>query len=369
LKGAVAAHQQWFDKTLIPNARGEFRIGARLYDEKLAFALDSPMSRAEIRRDADAAVKRIRSEMYALAQGVLARKAGAPATPANPTDEQQQAAIEAALAVAYAERPTRDRFVQACRDAVVDTTAFVQKKDLITLPDAPVKVIETPEFNRGVSGAYCDSPGPLDKQLETYVCVDPIPTEWSDEQAASYLREYNGRSIHELIIHEAMPGHYTQIWHSNKYPSVLRAVLGSGSFTEGWACYGEDVMADEGYLDGDPLYRLVHLKLDLRSTVNAIIDQAIHVDGMSHDDILHMLTVTAFQQKSEADGKWIRAQVSSCQLPTYFVGLTEHHAVRAEAERRWGAKFNLKTYHDAVLSFGSPPMRYARALLFDEAIA
>ena len=71
-----------------------------------------------------------------------------------------------------------------------------------------------------------------------------------------------------------MPGHYTQIWHSNKYPSVLRAVLGSGPFIEGWACYAEDVMADAGYLDGDHLYKIVHLKLDLRSTVNAIIDQA-----------------------------------------------------------------------------------------------
>src|SRR5262249_34919825 len=282
--------------------------------------------------------------MYGLATEVLSKQPGSPSTPAQPTPEQEQKAIEAALAIAYAERPARDQFVQACRDAVTGTTAFVRSKGFITLPDAPVKVIETPEFKRGVSGAYCDSPGPLDKRLETYVCVDPIPTDWSDEQAASYLREYNGRNIHELVIHEAMPGHYTQIWHSNKYPSVLRAVLGSGPFIEGWACYAEDVMADAGYLDGDPLYKLVHLKLDLRSTVNAIIDQAIHVDGASRDEIMTMLTVTAFQEKSEAEGKWIRAQVTSGQLPTYFVGLTEHHGLRAEAERRWGGKFDARAY-------------------------
>ncbi len=368
LKAAVVEHQTWLDKTLVPNAKGDFRIGAKLYDQKLAFALNSPMSRAEIRGNADAAVKRIRSEMYALATVVLAKQSAPPPMPASPNDAEQQAVIEAALALAYAERPARDQFVQACRDAISGTTAFVHQKDFITLPDAPVKVIETPEFNRGVSGAYCDSPGPLDKGLDTYVCVDPIPTEWSDEQAASYLREYNGRNIHELIIHEAMPGHYTQIWHSNKYPSIVRAVLGSGSFIEGWACYAEDVMADEGYLNGDPLSKMVHLKLDLRSTVNAIIDQAIHVDGMSHDDVLHMLTVTAFQQKSEAEGKWIRAQVTSAQLPTYFVGLTEHHNLRSDTEKRWGDKFNVKTYHDTVLSFGSPPAKYVRALMFDEPI-
>jgi uncharacterized protein (DUF885 family) len=149
---------------------------------------------------------------------------------------------------------------------------------------------------------------------------------------------------------------------------VLRAVLGSGSFIEGWACYGEDVMAEMNYLDGDPLYKIVHLKLDLRSTVNAILDQAIHVDGISHDDVIKLLTVTAFQEKSEAEGKWIRAQVTSAQLPTYFVGLSEHHAMRAESEKRLGAKFDLKTYHDTALSFGSPPARFVRQLMFEEPI-
>jgi uncharacterized protein (DUF885 family) len=368
LKAAAKVHQDWLDKTLVPSAKGNFRIGAKLYDEKLAFALLSPMTRQEIRSNAEAAVKRIRSEMYGFAVTALAKQPNAPATPAKPTDEQQQTVIEAALKLAYAEKPTRDQFVQACRDAVIGTTAFVREKDLITLPDAPVNVIETPEFNRGVSGAYCDSPGPLDQKLGTYVCVDPIPTNWTQEQADSYLREYNGRNIHELIIHEAMPGHYTQIWHSNQYPSVLRAVLGSGSFIEGWACYAEDVMADANYLNGDPLYKLVHLKLDLRSTVNAILDQAIQVDGMSRDEALHLMTVTAFQEKSEAEGKWIRAQVTSAQLPTYFVGLTEHHALRTDAEKRQGSAFNLKAYHDKVLSFGSPPARYVRALMFDEPI-
>jgi uncharacterized protein (DUF885 family) len=149
---------------------------------------------------------------------------------------------------------------------------------------------------------------------------------------------------------------------------VLRAVLGSGSYIEGWACYAEDMMAEQGYLDRDPLYLLVHLKLDLRSILNAILDQGIHVDGMTRDEAMHLMTVKAFQQESEASGKWIRAQLSSCQLPTYFVGLTEHHNLRDEAEKRWGKDFALKRYHDTVVSFGSPPVRYVRALMFDEPI-
>jgi uncharacterized protein (DUF885 family) len=368
LKAALAIHQDWLDKVLVPNAKGDFRIGAKLYDEKLAFALNSPMTRADIREHAQAAFDATRARMYAIAKGVLSGRKNTPPAPDAPTDEQQQAVINAALEIAYADRPARDQFVAACERAVGTTTAFVHHKDLITLPDAPVKVIVTPKFKQGVAGAYCDPPGPLDKGQDTFVAVDPIPDDWTQPQADSYLREYNSRNIHELIVHEAMPGHYVQLWHANQYPSTLRAVLGSGSFIEGWACYAEDLMAEQGYLDRDPLYLLVHLKLDLRSILNAILDQAIHVDGMSRDDAMQLMTVKAFQQESEAAGKWIRAQLSSCQLPTYFVGLTEHRQLRDETQQRWGKDFALKRYHDTVVSFGSPPVRYVRALMFDEPI-
>ena len=368
LRIAVAEHQDWIDKVLVPNAKGDFRIGQKLYDEKLAFALQSPMTRKEIRERAETAFAATRAQMYDIAKSALAGKAGAPPAPDKPTDDQQQAVIAAALELAYAQYPARDQFVAACEKAVDATTAFVREMDLVTLPDTPVKVILTPEFKRGVAGAYCDSPGPLDKGQDTFFMVEPLPDSWTDAQAVSYLREYNSRGIQELTIHEAMPGHYVQLWHANGYPSVLRAVLGSGSFIEGWACYAEDLMAETGYLDRDPLYLLAHLKLDLRSILNAILDQAIHVDGMSRDDAMHLMTVKAFQQESEAAGKWTRAQLSTCQLPTYFVGLSEHHAMREAVSQRWGAAFNLKRYHDMALSFGSPPVRFVRALILDEPI-
>ncbi len=368
LRKAVDEHQAWLDKTLVPNAKGDFRIGQALYDEKLAFALDSPLSRAEIRSRAEAELTRVRAQMYDIARGVLADKPGAPEAPEAPTPEQQQAAIQAALELAYADRPTRDKVVDTAKATLAAATDFVRAKDLITLPDAPVQVILMPEFQRGVAVAYCDSPGPLDKSLDTFYAVSPIPDDWKDEQVTSYLREYNTRSIDELSIHEAMPGHYVQIWHSNKYPSVLRAVLSSGSFVEGWAVYAEKVMADAGYRDKDPLYHLIQLKWYLRTISNAILDQAIHVDGMSREDAMKLMTQTTFQEEREAAGKWVRAQLSSAQLPTYFVGVQEHLDLRKAVEAKEGAAFNLKAYHDKVLSFGSPSARYVRALMLDQPI-
>jgi uncharacterized protein (DUF885 family) len=368
LRRAVDENQRWIDRTLVPNAKGDFRIGQALYDQKLAFALDSTLGRAEIRRRAEAELARVRAEMYSVARGVLAGRAGAPATPDQPDHGQQQAAIQAALELAYAERPARDKVVETAKATLASATEFVRSKDLITLPDAPVQVILMPEFQRGVSVAYCDSPGALDKGLETFYAVSPVPADWTDAQTTSYLREYNTRSIDELSIHEAMPGHYVQIWHSNKYPSVLRAVLSSGSFVEGWAVYAEKLMADAGYRNGDPLYRLIQLKWYLRTISNAILDQAIHVDGMSREDAMTLMTQESFQEEREAAGKWVRAQLSSAQLPTYFVGVQEQLDIRRAVERKEGKTFDLKRYHDKVLSFGSPSAKYVRALMLDEPI-
>jgi len=368
LRKAVDENQAWIETQLVPNAKGDFRVGAALYDAKLAFALNSTLSRQDIRTRAQAQLASTRSEMYAIARTVLAGKPKAPALPERPNDNQQQAAIQAALELAYAERPARDKVVSTAEDALAKATGFVRGKNFVSMPDAPVKIIPMPVFQRGVALAYCDSPGPLDKGLDTFYAVSPIPDDWTPKQVDSFLREYNTRSIAELTVHEAMPGHYLQLWHSNKYPSVLRAVLSSGSFVEGWAVYGEKLMVEQGFLDNDPLYRLVHLKWDLRVIANAILDQAMHVDGMTREEAMQLMTVQTFQEEREAAAKWVRAQLTSAQLPTYFVGWQEHLDLRREAEKRGGDAFDLKRYHDTVLSFGSPPVRYVRELMFDETI-
>jgi len=367
-RSAVQEHQRWLEGTLVPVAKGEFRIGRELYDQKLAFALMSPLSRQEIRTRAEAEVKRVRGEMYAVARTVLTGREGAPPLPDSPTTDQQQAAITAALELAYAERPARDGVVELARATLAETTEFVRKRDFVTVPDEPLEIILMPEFQRGVAVAYCDSPGPLDKGQRTFYAVSPIPDEWTQPQVDSFLREYNSRSIANLTIHEAMPGHYLQIAHSNRYPSVLRAMLGSGPFVEGWAVYTERVMQEQGFRGDDPLMRLVQLKWYLRAVTNAIIDSAIHVDGMTRDEAMRLMTVTGFQEEREAAGKWVRAQLTSAQLSTYFVGYLEHADLRAAAEQRWGGEFALKRFHDQVLSYGSPPVRFVRALMFDEPV-
>jgi uncharacterized protein (DUF885 family) len=367
-RSAVEAHQRWLEGELLPRAAGDFRLGAELYDRKLAFALHSPLTRQEIRLRAEEELRRVRDEMYRIAREVYRREYPYTKAPRRASQAYQQAIIRACLETACRETPDLDGLVETARQCLARATAFVREAGLVTLPPDPVEVIVMPEFRRGVSLAYCDSPGPLDVGQKTFYAIAPPPADWTDQQVRSFLREYNLRSLTNLTVHEAMPGHFLQLAHSNRYGSKLRAMLSSGVFIEGWAIYGEHVMIERGFLDGDPLMRLIVLKWLLRAIANAILDQAIHVDGMGEEEAMELMREQTFQEEREAAGKWVRAQLTSAQLSTYFVGYLEHVALRREVEAAWGAGFDLRRYHDTLLSFGSPPTRYVRALMLDEPI-
>ena len=365
---AVEKHQKWLEDKLLPNARGDFRLGPKLYDQKLAFTLKTPFTRVQIRRRAEQELVRVRDQMYHISQNVYKQKYPYTEFPVEPSTAYKQAIIRACLELAYLDTPKADEIVDTAKRSLELATAFVRKKDLLTLPPDPVEIIIMPEFKRGVSLAYCDSPGPLDVGLKTFYAVAPLPEDWTDEQVESFLREYNVRSIHDLTMHEAMPGHFLQLAHSNRYPGKLRSVLSSGVFIEGWAIYSERMMIDAGFLDCDPLMRLINLKWYLRGIGNAIIDQAIHTEGMTREQAMKLMMEDTFQEEREAAGKWVRAQLTSAQLSTYFVGTIEHFDLRRDIAHAWGPKFDLKTYHDRILSYGSPPVQYVRALVLNEEI-
>jgi uncharacterized protein (DUF885 family) len=364
-RSAVEVLRRWLEKEVLPRAAGNFRIGRRLYDRRLAFALQGLLARKEIRERAESELRRVRQEMYEIAARVYKGEHPRASLPKRPSETRKRAIIRACLETAYRQAPDRRRIVAIARQSLARLTAFVRDADLVTVPPDPVEVIVMPEFRRGTSLAYCDSPGPLDAGQRTFYAIAPPPRDWTEPQVRSFLREYNLRSLHNLTVHEAMPGHFLQLAHANRYPSKLRAILASGVFIEGWAVYAERMMVDHGFLGGDPLMRLIVLKWYLRGIANAIIDQAVHAEEMTEDAAMRLMMDGTFQEEREAAGKWVRAQLTSAQLSTYFVGYLEHASLRREVEAAWGTGFDLKKYHDGVLSFGSPPTQYVRALMLD----
>lgn len=366
LVAALDVHQTWLDDVLVPVAQGEFRLGAEKYAQKMKFALQTDMSVAELKARAQQAYTETRAHMLKVASAI----GDCGNIEARDQIARQQGVIQCGLEASYENRATRDGLEDAARATLAQATAYTYEKGFIRPMDGPVQIITMPEFWQGNAVAYLDAPPPLQRDLPAYYAVSPIPEGWSDEQAESFLKEYNISMLHLLSIHEGVPGHALQLDHANKNDSLLRAVLGSGPFVEGWAVYSEKLMADHGYLGGmDTLegryFLLNGLKFRLRAIINTLLDIGIHTEGMTRDQAMMLMMDGGFQQEREAAGKWTRANLGSIQLLSYFTGYSEHVALREEAEKRWGAQFDEREYHDRLLSYGSPPAKYARALLFD----
>jgi uncharacterized protein (DUF885 family) len=357
---ALNDYKTWLKNDLLPRSTGDFRIGADKFRKKLRFALASDMSMENLMKAARADLEQTQKAIYETALP-LYKKQFPNADEATLADRKK---VTATVLDKLAEQhPNDDTIVGYSKTVLKEATDFVRAKKLVTVPTTPVDIIVMPEFKRGQAIAYCDSPGPLEKNGKTFFAVAPTPNDWNQQRKDSFFREYNNFMIRDLTVHEAMPGHYLQLAHSNEFkaPTLVRAIFQSGTFIEGWAVYAEQFMAEAGY--GGPEVKMQQLKMRLRVICNAIIDQSIHAGNMSEQEALDVMMKEGFQQEGEAVAKWKRARLSSSQLSTYFVGVTEHLALREQAKARDGAKFDLKKYNDTVISFGSPPVKYVREMM------
>jgi uncharacterized protein (DUF885 family) len=241
---------------------------------------------------------------------------------------------------------------------------FIRERDILQLPEPDLcQIIEMPEFRRGNSIAYLDNAPPLDPKASSFYAVSPPPADWGADKVKSFLEEYNEHMLQILTIHEAYPGHYVQLEYANRNPSLIRRVLSSGVYVEGWAVYTEQMMLAQGYGDRDLRLRLNQLKFYLRAVVNAILDHKMHCANMTDDEAMKLMVEGAFQSEGEARLKVIRAKQSSTQLSTYFVGRMAHYRLRQAVQREKGAQFNLGRFHEAVLNEGSIPVKYLPELV------
>jgi uncharacterized protein (DUF885 family) len=356
-RAALVAHQGWLADRADTASRNP-RLGAPLFAAKLTLALDTAVEPEWLLTRAEADLDRLGDE--------IAAAAGRLAGEARPTTET----VRRVLDEVAREVPTDETILPLCRDALAETTAFVRAHDLVTVYDDPVAVVEMPEIDRGVAGAYCRENGPLEQALlPTEFAVSPTPADWTAEQVASFYREYNVHMLHNLTVHEAMPGHALQLMHANRATgsTPVRAVWASGAFIEGWAVYSEELMAERGYRRdvsdrAAAAVRMQQLKMQLRTTLNTILDIRYHCDDLDEAAAFDLMSRRGFQEEGEILGKWRRVQLTSTQLCTYYVGYRELRDIAAEL-RTSRPKWRDRQIHDAMLAHGSPPARHLRTLL------
>ena len=350
-----------------------WRLGAEWYAPKFRYVMETSITPDQLLGDAEAELKRVRAEMLQLALPLYQQMYPGQDDYANlPTEERENRVISAVLNKISDEHPQPGQLMEVIKGDVVAIRQFIIDKKIVTLSNREnLKVIPTPEFERGIySVAGFHGPPPLEPNAEAQYWVTPIDPKMPAAKVESKLREYNNYALQWLTIHEALPGHYVQFEHADDVQPptrrVLRNLFGNGPYVEGWAEYGADVMTQAGFDDFSPKFKLVRMKIWLRAVANSILDIRMQTMNMTDQEALDLMTKYCFQTEAEAEGKLVRAKLSSTQLPTYFVGTRQWWSLRNKYEKAKGSSFNLEEFHNRALDQGPLPIEYLEKIILPE---
>jgi uncharacterized protein (DUF885 family) len=343
-----------------------WRLGAELYKAKFKLAMGGTRTPEAALAEAEADLRAVRKKMFELSLPLHTRFYP---THRDPVDLNL---IVGEVMDKLAQRHvTREAYFGEAQKTLAETRAFLAANSAKLVAPPPrdnLKLIETPEFMRGIYavGGFNPAP-PLEPQLGAFYWLTPIPPSWPKERVESKLREYNEYGLRILTIHEAIPGHYVQFeYAASVEPAprrLLRSIFGSGVYVEGWAVYATDVMLEAGYHGNTPEMQMTFMKQLLRAIANTILDIRLHTANMTREEALDLMITKTFQEREEAVAKWQRAQLSVCQLPTYYAGYKEWKQLRADVQEKEGAAFSASAFHERVLKAGALPMKEIRTLL------
>ncbi len=354
---AIKGYAAWLKG--MKNDKGRsFRLGKDLYNDKFKYDIQAAITPQQMFNAATERKKYLHREMAKISRQLWPKYFGKAAMPSDSLE-----LIGRMIDTLSTKHVRPNEFQTAIEQQIPKLIAFVKEKNLLYIdPTKPLVVRKEPAYMAGVAGASVSSPGPYDKGGNTYFNVGSL-SGWAPDRAESYLREYNQYILQILCIHEAIPGHYTQLVYANKSPSLIKSVLGNGAMIEGWAVYTEQMMLENGFGNNQPEMMLMWYKWNLRSVCNAILDYSIHTGTMTKEQTIKMLTKEAFQQQAEADNKWKRVSVTSVQLTSYYTGFKEITELREAYKKKMGDKYRLKEFNEKFLSYGSAPVKYISELM------
>ena len=335
-----------------------FRIGSNLYEQKFARDIQSGDTAAHLYERAQAEKEKLHVRMSELADELWPKYMAALPKPATKLE-----AIRMVIDRIAENHVAPDQFVPNVKALVPRLEKWVTDHQLLTLdPTRPLEVREMPPYQRGFSMANLQSSGPYDPGARSWYNVSPLDA-YTPSEAESFLHEYNSYTMQILSIHEGVPGHYVQLMYANKSPSRIKAVFGNGATVEGWAVYSERMMMESGWGDNAPGMWLMYYKWYLRAVCNTILDYQVHTQDLTEHGAIDLLRREAFQSETEATGKWRRARLSAVQLATYFSGYAAIHDFRERLKQEQGAAFDLKRFHEQILSYGSAPVGLIKELM------
>ena len=325
-----------------------FAIGAELYSGMLATGegLDAPLSR--IAAIGQANLEDNLARIKELAQSI------APGRSVSEIVEE-----------IGRNHPQAQQLIPETRGMLEDIRQSLIDLDVITVPSEDrCQVIETPTYMRYAFAAM-DSAGALEtRATESFYYVTPVEDDWTDKQAEEWLSNFNYDTLKIISVHEVYPGHFVHHLH-NRYgrelPLVNR-VATAYSFTEGWAHYAEQMILEAGYSEGQPKLLLTQLLEALVRNCRYMCSLRMHTEGMTLDEATKFFMENAYMAELPARREALRGTFDPGYL-NYTLGKLMILKLREDYQREQGGAYNLKEFHDRLLSFGGPALPLLRPAL------
>ena len=200
-----------------------------------------------------------------------------------------------------------------------------------------------PEVEPGAPGAY-GGPGSIDGKMPG--------TFWINLRTTSIWNTYN---LPTLCYHESIPGHVWQGEYAFKQP-LIRSLLPFNAYSEGWALYAEQLAAELGVYDDDPIGRLGYLQSIAFRACRLMVDTGLHAKHWTRDQAIQWFATTNGSGLEEVTSEVDRYCAWPGQACGYKVGHSEINRLRAKAREALGAKFDFRQFNDAVVKTGGVPM-------------
>ena len=341
---ALNEYERFLKTDLLPKSKGDFRIGAENYTKKLLYEemVDTPLDKL-----LDIGLRNLRQNQQAL------RETAAKIDPKRTPPEILEALDK--------DHPSADRLLQTFRDVLGGLRDFIVQHQIVTIPAmTPPIVEETPPFDRALTTASMDTPGPYEKDAkEAFFNVTLPERDWSRERIEEHLQYFNRGTIISTAIHEVYPGHYTQFLWVQRAPSKVRKLIGANSNDEGWAHYTEQMMLDQGYGNGDLDLRMGQLQDALLRNARYIVGIEMHTGKMTFQQGVDFFVKEGYQRHALALVETKRGASDPTYL-YYTLGKLQILKLREDYRRPRGTNFSLLDFHNQFLAQGFPPIKIIR---------
>jgi uncharacterized protein (DUF885 family) len=340
----------WLEKTLLPNSKGNYAIGAENFAKKLSYdeMVDEPLERvlkigeANLDRDYNAFLE-------------TARKMDPSKTPAE------------VMASLSSDHPTESSLIPDAKKTVEGIIEFIRQKKIVSIPsEVRPTITETPPYARSGVFASMDTPGPYEtKAKEAFYYVTPPEKEWDAKHKEEHLRLYNPPIMDIITIHEAYPGHYIQFLNVKEFPTKTRKIVVCGTNAEGWAHYTEQMMIEEGFGNGDPRLQLAQLQEALLRDARYVVGIKLHTAGWTVEQGAKLFEEKAFQEPANAYEEARRGAYNPTYL-YYTLGKLQIYKLRDDYRKAKGSAFTLQGFHDEFVKQGSIPIKAIRRILLPD---